>query len=396
MNLCGRGDKDIFTVADALWLGMEPSDERRPNRIDRRFAALRRRGPRRRWSPSSPPAIPTRHLARSCKALPGGRCRRHRARHAVFRSDGRWPGDPGWPACARSRPARRWRKTLAWCATSAKRRHRDADRADGLLQPDLSHGRGCVPGRRCAEIGVDGLIIVDLPPEEDEELCQPAIDAGLNWIRLATPTTDDKRLPAVLNNTSGFVYYVSITGITGSAAPDAAKVGAAVSRIKRHTKLPVAVGFGIKNAGTGGRHRARGRRRRGRLGAGRCRSPSLDAAGRTGRPTGRWRRAPGGARATGVVASDLARRRTAAPKRRMRDLTHELDHQLRPARRSATARSASKDVPENLWIKCPSCGRWSSTAISRRTSGSASIPATTCAWPPRAAGDAVRRRQATT
>jgi tryptophan synthase alpha chain len=96
--------------------------------------------------------------------------------------------------------------------------------------------------------GVDGLIVVDLPPEEDEELCLPALKAGLNFIRLATPTTDDKRLPDVLANTSGFVYYVSITGITGSATPDAGKVGAAVVRIKRHTKLPVAVGFGVKTA----------------------------------------------------------------------------------------------------------------------------------------------------
>jgi tryptophan synthase alpha chain len=96
--------------------------------------------------------------------------------------------------------------------------------------------------------GVDGLIAVDLPPEEDEELCLPALKAGLNFIRLATPTTDDKRLPAVLNNTSGFVYYVSITGITGSAAPDAGKVAGAVARIKRHTKLPVAVGFGVRTA----------------------------------------------------------------------------------------------------------------------------------------------------
>jgi tryptophan synthase alpha chain len=96
--------------------------------------------------------------------------------------------------------------------------------------------------------GVDGLIVVDLPPEEDEELCLPALKAGLSFIRLATPTTDDKRLPAVLANTSGFVYYVSITGITGAAAPDVGKVGAAVARIKRHTGLPVAVGFGVRTA----------------------------------------------------------------------------------------------------------------------------------------------------
>ena len=96
--------------------------------------------------------------------------------------------------------------------------------------------------------GVDGLIVVDLPPEEDVELCLPAMQAGLNFIRLATPTTDDKRLPAVLTNTSGFVYYVSITGITGSAAPDPGKVAAAVARIKRHTKLPVCVGFGVRAA----------------------------------------------------------------------------------------------------------------------------------------------------
>jgi tryptophan synthase alpha chain len=94
--------------------------------------------------------------------------------------------------------------------------------------------------------GVDGLIVVDLPPEEDDELCLPALAAGLNFIRLATPTTDDKRLPAVLRNTSGFVYYVSITGITGMAAPDTGKVSAAVSRIKRHTALPIAVGFGVR------------------------------------------------------------------------------------------------------------------------------------------------------
>jgi tryptophan synthase alpha chain len=94
--------------------------------------------------------------------------------------------------------------------------------------------------------GVDGLILVDLPPEEDDELCIPALEAGLNFIRLATPTTDDKRLPTVLTNTSGFVYYVSITGITGSASADSTAVGNAVARIKHHTSLPVCVGFGIR------------------------------------------------------------------------------------------------------------------------------------------------------
>lgn len=98
------------------------------------------------------------------------------------------------------------------------------------------------------EAGVDGLIVVDLPPEEDSELCLPALKAGMNFIRLATPTTDDKRLPAVLANTSGFVYYVSITGITGSATPNATRVSDAVARIKRHTTLPVAVGFGVRTA----------------------------------------------------------------------------------------------------------------------------------------------------
>ena len=96
--------------------------------------------------------------------------------------------------------------------------------------------------------GIDGLIVVDLPPEEDEELCLPALKADVAFIRLATPTTDDKRLPTVLKNTSGFVYYVSITGITGAAAPDSAKVDAALARIKRHTKLPIAVGFGVRTA----------------------------------------------------------------------------------------------------------------------------------------------------
>lgn len=99
--------------------------------------------------------------------------------------------------------------------------------------------------RDCLEAGVDGLIVVDVPPEEDEEFCVPAVEAGLNFIRLATPTTDAKRLPAVLKNTSGFVYYVSIAGITGTKAPDPSEVHAQVARIKASTQLPVAVGFGV-------------------------------------------------------------------------------------------------------------------------------------------------------
>ena len=98
------------------------------------------------------------------------------------------------------------------------------------------------------DAGIDGLIVVDLPPEMDEELCIPALNAGINFIRLATPTTDDRRLPKVLRNTSGFVYYVSMTGITGSALSDTSKVATAVARIKAHTELPVCVGFGVKTA----------------------------------------------------------------------------------------------------------------------------------------------------
>jgi tryptophan synthase alpha chain len=117
----------------------------------------------------------------------------------------------------------------------------------GYYNPIYIHGSAKFVGDAVAA-GVDGLIVVDLPPEADDELCIPALSAGLNFIRLATPTTDDKRLPAVLKDTSGFVYYVSITGITGMASPDPTKVAAAVERIKRHTTLPVAVGFGVKTA----------------------------------------------------------------------------------------------------------------------------------------------------
>lgn len=115
----------------------------------------------------------------------------------------------------------------------------------GYYNPIYSYGVDIFLRDAC-EVGVDGLIIVDLPPEEDEELCVPALNAGLNWIRLATPTTDAERLPAVLTNTSGFVYYVAIMGITGTASANTVEVKKAVGRLRQHTDLPIGVGFGIK------------------------------------------------------------------------------------------------------------------------------------------------------
>ena len=115
----------------------------------------------------------------------------------------------------------------------------------GYYNPIYSYGVGRFLDDACAA-GLDGMIVVDLPPEEDGELCRPALEAGLSFIRLAAPTTDEARLPAVLTNTGGFVYYISITGITGAAGAAGAATRAAVARLRRHTDLPVAVGFGIK------------------------------------------------------------------------------------------------------------------------------------------------------
>lgn len=139
------------------------------------------------------------------------------------------------------------RKTLAMVEAFRTAGHDTPIVLMGYYNPIWAYGvdRFLTDARKA---GVDGLIVVDLPPEEDTELCIPALEAGISFIRLATPTTDDKRLPKVLQNTSGFVYYVSVTGVTGGAIADYGAVGEAVRRIKRHTELPVAVGFGVKTA----------------------------------------------------------------------------------------------------------------------------------------------------
>ena len=141
------------------------------------------------------------------------------------------------------------RKTLAMAAEFRKEDDTTPIVLMGYYNPIFSIGVDTFLAEAKAA-GIDGLIVVDLPPEEDEELCIPAQDAGLNFIRLATPTTDDNRLPKVLQNTSGFVYYVSITGITGSAEAQAADVGPEVARIKAQTDLPIIVGFGIRTPET--------------------------------------------------------------------------------------------------------------------------------------------------
>ena len=144
------------------------------------------------------------------------------------------------------------RKTLAMVRAFRARNDITPIVLMGYFNPIVVYGvEGFLVDAKTA--GVVGLIVVDLPPEEDDELCLPALKAGLNFIRLATPTTDDRRLPKVLTNTSGFVYYVSITGITGAATPDYAHVAAAVARIKRHSQLPVAVGFGVRDAASAAR-----------------------------------------------------------------------------------------------------------------------------------------------
>ena len=190
--------------------------------------------------------------------------------------------------------------------------------------------------------GADGLIVVDLPPEEDEELCVPALKTGVNFIRLATPTTDDKRLPAVLRNTSGFVYYVSILGITGTRSAGDAEVKKAVERLKRHTDLPVAVGFGIK---TPEQAAAVARVADAAVVGSALVSRIADRV----RRRGRQRRRRGGART-----------RSAAGRRRARRTAHLgysdpmnwLTNFVRPKLQALTRKPGS---PDNLWEKCPKC-----------------------------------------
>ena len=175
----------------------------------------------------------------------GGRRRPDRDRHAVHRPDGRRAGDPGRePARAGGRgadDAARW----SWCAASGPPTATTPIVLMGYYNPIYAYGNERFLADAKAA-GADGLIVVDLPPEEDAELCLPARAHGLDFIRLATPTTDDRRLPAVLENISGFIYYVSVTGITGQKSALAELVAPEVARIKRHTRLPVAVGFGIR------------------------------------------------------------------------------------------------------------------------------------------------------
>ena len=203
------------------------------------------------------------------------------------------------------------------------------------------------------DAGIDGLIVVDLPPEMDEELCVPALKAGINFIRLATPTTDDKRLPKVLQNTSGFVYYVSMTGITGSALPDTSEVAAAVKRIKAHTDLPVCVGFGVKTAEQA---KVIGASADGVV-VGTAIVNAVANAPSTARrqPTRRrpWRRWSAGFRRACAPrallrAEDFHLFRTIGA-----DAMNWITNYVRPKINSMLGR---RDMPENLWIKDPETG----------------------------------------
>ena len=324
-------------------------------RIDRRFAALKQEGRAALVTFTMAGDPDYDDFARHRQGAAESRRRRDRIGHAVHRSDGRWSGDPGRRR-ARAQGGQRMTKTL-----ELVREFRKSDDATpivlmGYYNPIYIYGvdRFLVDAKAA---GVDGLIVVDLPPEEDDELCLPTLKAGLNFIRLATPTTDDKRLPAVLNNTSGFVYYVSITGITGAAAPDAGKVSAAVARIKRHTKLPVAVGFGVRTAEQA---RAIAENADGVV----VGSALVDALRRASiKRQSRRRHGQGGdslvsALADGVrsarrVAARIAGGYNSDGSSLYRRSMNWISNVVRPKIRSFLRR----ETPENLWIKCPETGQ---------------------------------------
>jgi tryptophan synthase alpha chain len=214
-----------------------------PTRIDRKFAALKREGRAALVTFVTAGDPDPETSARILEGLPGAGA--DVIELGMPFSDPMADGPAIQAASQRALKAgQNMRKTL-----ELVRRFRAKDRDTPLILMGYYNPIYVYPSKRflsdAKAAGVDGLIVVDVPPEADDELCLPAMEHGLAFIRLATPTTDAKRLPAVLANTSGFVYYVSITGITGTAAPDAAAVHAQVRRIKASTELPVAVGFGV-------------------------------------------------------------------------------------------------------------------------------------------------------
>ena len=213
-------------------------------RIDKRFAALKREGRAGlvTFITAGDPDYET-SLA-ILKALPAAGADIIELGMPFSDPDGRRSGNPGLVAAgAKSRPNHEKNASMV-------KAFRAADDATPIVLMGYYNPIYVYPVDRfiadAVAAGADGLIVVDMPPEEDAELRPAAAAAGLNFIRLATPTTDAKRLPAVLANTSGFVYYVSIAGITGTEAPDLGEVGAHVGRIKAQTDLPIAVGFGVK------------------------------------------------------------------------------------------------------------------------------------------------------
>ena len=211
--------------------------------------------------------------------------------------------------------------------------------------------------------GVDGLIVVDLPPEEDDELCIPAMKAGVNFIRLATPTTDDKRAPAVFKNTIGFVYYVSVLGITGTKAPDLESVAANVKRLKGHTTLPICRGLRRQDRRTGPRHCQERRWRGGGIGPGFGGRESLTKAGKPTAQDGQSRAHAGQRNCPG-----------------REELEHELDQEFRPPAKSAPSSASSAMCPRTCGSRIPNPARWCSTRILKPTSSCFRARAITTAW----------------